>query len=365
MSAFLSAGGGPYLPLYLVTLALHAAFVSYLVGGTLYVLVASATARRRGALRSPLASQIASWLPLTMGAAITAGVAPILFLQLLHQRAFYTANLLLGPVWFAMIPSLIAGFYLLYLHKSRPLLRPALVLGAAALCFTIVACLWSWNHRVMTTPEAWAAAYASSVPATYGASWLPRTPLWFGGMLAQFAVLALWQAARLGEASPGSGARRPLAVLAALAVAGRALSILGAVLLGWHRALAAEPLVAALAALTALDVAAWLALAGRARTVRAPDTTPGAVAPVPTAVVPRWHLLLLATTATATLAVATLVRELPRLPFIRPLPTSVQNAGGAWVFALFAVLAVIAFTLIVRAVRRLPPEIAEHDAPSP
>lgn len=392
MSAFLSAGGGPYLPLYLVTLALHAVFVSYLVGGTLYVLFASAAARRRDRPRSPLASHIASWLPLTMGAAITAGVAPILFLQLLHQRAFYTANLLLGPVWFAMIPSLIAGFYLLYLHKSRPLLRPALVLGLAALCFTVVACLWSWNHRVMTTPEQWAASYASSVPAVYGLSWLPRAPLWLGGMLAQFAVIALWQATRLAderaaEAAPADEnappCPTPIFLLAALALAGRALSILGAALLGWPGALLdGEPLVLLLTLATALDVAAWILLALRhaararvhasaaasARTVRSPDNAspaPAAVSSVASPLVPRGHLVLLAATATLTLTFATLVRELPRLSSIRPLPTAVQNAGGAWVFALFSVFAVIAFTLIFRAIRRAAPEVAEHDAPLP
>lgn len=345
MSALFAAGDGPYLLLYLVTLALHAGFVSYLVGGAAYVLVRSRRAGPTAApdeprderpehpadARPPLVVHIASWLPLTMGAAITAGVAPLLFLQILHQRDFYTANLLLGPVWFAMVPSLIAGFYLLYLHKSRPTFHPAKVLGAALTCFVVVACLWSWNHRVMTEPGGWLEAYRRSVPAVYGASWLPRVPLWLGGMLAQFAALAAWQAARAEPAA--------VPALAGTALLGRALSVLGAILLGWHRQLG-EPLVLGLVVALAIDAALWLLLAWRART-----EAPAAL-----------RRLLGAVTATtgAALALAVLVRELPRLASLRQLPAAVHRAGGAWLFAVFAVLAISAFALIFRAVRSSP-----------
>lgn len=346
MSAFPgAAAGGLYLVLYLVTLALHAAFVSYLVGGTLYVIAGSVAARRHRRERSPLVTHVASWLPLSMGAAITAGVAPLLFLQILHQRAFYTANLLLLPIWFAMIPSLIAGFYLLYLHKARPALQPALVLGAALTCFVVVAGLWSWNHRVMTSPEGWVAAYGTSVPATYGASWLARFPLFLGGMLAQFATFALWQATRLARpataeaAAAGDAATTTTAVpvrpLAAVALCGRALSIAGALALGWQARLD-EPLVLALVVAVAADAALWLWLARAAAA-------------------PRAARVALAATTSVALVVALLVREAPRLPQLRVLPASVRDAGGAWLFFLFAGLAIVAFTLIFRAVRNAAP----------
>lgn len=336
MSAFFASASGPYLALYLVTLALHAAFVSYLVGGAGYVLVGSVRARRAAAPprdRSPLVTHIGSWLPLTMGAAITAGVAPLLFLQLLHQRAFYTANLLLGPIWFAMIPALIVGFYLLYLHKSRPAFHPGAVLGVALACFAVVACLWSWNHRVMTTPESWTAAYRDSVPATYGASWLARFPLWLGAMLAQFATVAAWQATRLRA----GGA---VGTLAAVALGGRALSVAGACLLGWQHQLG-EPLTTALVVVVAAEAAGWLALAARQRRGELPS---------------RRALALLTAATGLALALAVLVREQARLPQLRRLPAAVHDAGGAWLFALFAALALVAFALIFRAVRNAAPE---------
>ena len=43
----------------------------------------------------PLAAPLRDWLPFVLSAAITAGIAPLLFVQILYQRAFYTANLLL------------------------------------------------------------------------------------------------------------------------------------------------------------------------------------------------------------------------------------------------------------------------------
>ena len=67
---------------------------------------------------------IRSWIISASGcrscssAAITAGVAPLLFLQILYQREFYTANLLLFNRWMAILPVLIVGFYSLYLIKG-------------------------------------------------------------------------------------------------------------------------------------------------------------------------------------------------------------------------------------------------------
>jgi hypothetical protein len=57
-------------------------------------------------------------LPFMLGLGITAGVAPLLFLQLLYQHRFYSANLILGPRWGAVVPALITGFYALYLVKA-------------------------------------------------------------------------------------------------------------------------------------------------------------------------------------------------------------------------------------------------------
>src|SRR6185295_13781800 len=109
---------GLWLGLYVLTLALHAVFVGYVLIGAAYATVQAL----RGAMRpesktsdDPLAAQIRDYLPFMLGCGITAGVAPLLFLQLLYQRHFYSTNLVMGPRWGAVVPALIAGFYALYL----------------------------------------------------------------------------------------------------------------------------------------------------------------------------------------------------------------------------------------------------------
>ena len=70
-----------WLALYLLTFALHAVFVSYVAAGTVYALMAAL----RGSA-DPIAARTRDWLPFMLGAGITAGVGPLLFLQLLYQR---------------------------------------------------------------------------------------------------------------------------------------------------------------------------------------------------------------------------------------------------------------------------------------
>src|SRR5688572_30449576 len=134
--------GGGVLALYVATLALHAVFIGYVVAGTAYALVSSLR-RAAGGDDDALAKTIRDRLPFMLGCGITAGVAPLLFVQLLHQQRFYTANLLLGPRWMAVVPALIVGFYALYVAKLSARLRK-LALAAALVCFTFVA--WSWSE---------------------------------------------------------------------------------------------------------------------------------------------------------------------------------------------------------------------------
>src|SRR6185295_12063024 len=155
---------------------LHAVFVSYVAAGTAYALVA---AIRKTA--DPIAARARDWLPFMLGAGITAGVGPLLFLQLLHQRRFYTANLLMGPRWGAVVPALIVGFYALYLAKaSRRLQRLALGVGLA--CFAFVAWSWTELHLVMQDDPAWRAMYGAGARFYLDLAIVPRLVTWLGTM---------------------------------------------------------------------------------------------------------------------------------------------------------------------------------------
>ena len=112
-----------YLMLYVLTLAVHFVFMNYVFAGTLYVAVvgvgrADAALAR---LHNPIALTLRDWLPFAFSGVITAGVAPLLFVQILYPEHFYTANLLLFHRWMAVVPVLIVAFYLLYLLKSTSL----------------------------------------------------------------------------------------------------------------------------------------------------------------------------------------------------------------------------------------------------
>jgi len=179
---------GLWLVLYLLTWALHAVFVGYVLVGSAYALVQS--------LRKaddPIAERARDLLPFMLGCGITAGVAPLLFLQLLYQERFYTANLLLGPRWGAVVPALIAGFYALYLAKAASSLRwRRIALAIATGAFLFVAWSWTEIHLVMRDDTVWRSMYGAG-DRLYGQSAvLPRLLLWLGAMPILFATVSLW-----------------------------------------------------------------------------------------------------------------------------------------------------------------------------
>jgi len=315
---FTGGGQAVWLALYVLAFALHAAFVGYVVIGTGYAFV---QALRRS--DDPVAGRIRDRLPFMLGCAITAGVAPLLFLQLLHQRRFYTANLLLGPRWGAVVPALIAGFYALYLAKAVARLRwRRIALGVGLGCFAFVAWSWTELHLLMRDEPAWREMYAAGARIHADAGVVPRLVLWSGAMAALFAAIAVWWE---------SGAERRR--LAALALAGLAVAGLGA---GWLVARGASAPVAAhgwlylALAAAAVTAAAWL------WTWRSPDGS-GAT--------------LVAGATAAALVSGAVVREAPRLALLEPPRPAALAAGGMPVFFATLVLGAVAIAWVARVIR--------------
>ena len=297
-----------WLALYLLTFALHAVFVSYVAAGAGYTLVA---AIRRSA--SPIAARTRDWLPFMLGAGITAGVGPLLFLQLLHQRRFYSANLLLGPRWGAVVPALIVGFYALYLAKASERWR-RLALGVATLCFGFVAWSWTEIHQLMAADTSWQAMYGAGARFYLELAVIPRLALWGGAMLALFGLVAAWQAP--------AAERRGLAILAligwAIAIAAGLVAGGFEVAHGWGYALLAGAVFA---------VVGWL------RVVRG--------AALGTATLGTLVALL----------AGAVVREAPRLALIERSRDTAVHAGGLVVFLVTLGVGIAAIRWIVRTVR--------------
>ena len=140
-----------YLTLLVITATIYMVFMNYVLAGSIVLMVGYVApgARRRvetgsgGQTRSGLGlilKVVRDWLPAILGLTITAGIAPLLFLQILYKRQFYTANLLIFNHH--------AGYrahgshYLLYSIKSHALagkwavLRGPVAIAAFA-CFAL------------------------------------------------------------------------------------------------------------------------------------------------------------------------------------------------------------------------------------
>lgn len=216
-----------YLTLYIVTLVIHVVFMNYVLAGAGWIAIAAVRGVDREADSS--VSLLREWLPLMLSGAITAGVAPLLFLQILYKREYYTANLLLFNRWMAILPVLIVGFYALYLIKSRWLARRSrwMVAGVslvplAAVAFTGYS--WTENHLLsLQSPEFWSRFYATRSQVYTEPQLLPRLAMWAVGSIPTLAVILAWQHAYRGTGQP----RR----LARLAGAGLVLVGLAA---GWY-----------------------------------------------------------------------------------------------------------------------------------
>ena len=197
-----------YLTLFVLTLVLHVLFMNYVLAGTAWL--AWSILVRRAPLGAKSISQVsgqeassesilADWIPTMLSGAITAGVAPLLFVQILYQREFYTANLLLFNRWMSILPVLIVGFYSLYVLRSQWLTRRSAWVKAWTgllpfLCVAFVAYSWTENHLLsMNQPEQWKEFYAKGRQVYFEPQIVPRLAVWCLGSLSTTCVWLAWQ----------------------------------------------------------------------------------------------------------------------------------------------------------------------------
>ena len=189
-----------YVVVYVLTLVLHAIFMTYVLAGSLYLAWASMFPGKTAIVRarSPLAEVLRDWMPFALSAAITAGVAPLLFVQIIYRQEFYTSNLLLGWRWMMVVPVLIVGFYLLYVVKSKLIsqwslaARGAVTVGVAG-CFLFVAFCWTANHLLGIDAARWPDVYATGAVVSSVVSLASRLMMWVTGAFPAMCALALWQ----------------------------------------------------------------------------------------------------------------------------------------------------------------------------
>lgn len=187
-----------YLTLLVATWVLHVIFMHYVLGGSVYLAIRTLRHGERTETCATV-SLLREWMPFVLSAAITAGIAPLLFAQIAYQHRFYSANLLLFYRWLAILPALLIAFYLLYVLKAqfafvqRVSVRLA-VKFVVCLCFLYVAWLWTMNHLLsVQSLETWAAQYAAGTVNYRTSELLPRLGLWVASAFPTLAVWLAWQ----------------------------------------------------------------------------------------------------------------------------------------------------------------------------
>jgi len=333
-----------YTLLYCATLIVHVVFMNYVLGGTAYLAYRSLRKRLDG---DPIIETARDWMPFVLSAAITAGIAPLLFLQILHQGAFYTANLLLFHRWMSIVPVLIVGFYLMYLLKSRPWhskSTPLLAIGSFV-CIAWTGLSWTENHLLsLESQSVWASFYESK------AMWFrdPRVGLrfavWLAGSLPTFAMLMAWQFHR-GAKDGRSHADESIEDLGRVATVG----------------LSSAGVAAALYFLYSHERPGWLfgpvlavavALAGGVAQVYAWRRLRGVEG------LSSLRLCALTTFVFLTMAGATWLREIVRGASSQPIHAEVLDrsgsVGGFAVFAGFLVLSALLIAFCLRIANRPP-----------
>ena len=149
--------------LLMLTFLLHILAMNFVLGGS----VISAVVRRRaGSGDRPHHMALFRWfskaMPVAVAAAITLGVAPLLFVQVLYGRLFFASSVLMAWFWLSVVPLLIVAYLTAYMlaFKGEQLgSRQALSSWVMAALFMAIGFIYSNNMSLMLRPEAFLEIY--------------------------------------------------------------------------------------------------------------------------------------------------------------------------------------------------------------
>jgi hypothetical protein len=159
----LPAPSGLLWALLQLTFLLHLVAMNVVLGGSILALHFRFSRREEGALhRAAVLAFFADALPVAVAATVTLGVAPLLFVQVLYGRLFFTSSILMAGFWLAVVPLVILaylGAYHLALRGAATRGRPRTVAALVAFLFTAVAFLQVSNATRALRPETFQGAY--------------------------------------------------------------------------------------------------------------------------------------------------------------------------------------------------------------
>ena len=177
-----------------LTLVIHLIFINVVLGGALISLfdrLRHPDVERLGSVPGSISKKI----PTVLAMAITFGVAPLLFVQVLYGHFFYTNSILMGIFWILIIPFLIIAYYSFYYHSVKFDLKRgasifALSLGVAILLY--IAFMFENNVTMMLQPEKWTAYFNHRNGTTLNWSDPALYPRYIHFLTASLAVASLF-----------------------------------------------------------------------------------------------------------------------------------------------------------------------------
>ena len=203
--------GPPWLfqVLWVLTFLIHVVFVNTVLGGTLLAALAGLAGEGRRETRT-LFVEVNSW---AISLAITFGIAPLLFIQVVLGRFFYTATILVAWAWLGMLVILTVAYYLNYVAKFR--LRAGKGAGAVvaveAICFLAIAGILVTVNLLHLQPDHWAAVADHPWAALSDRAFVPRYLHFVFAAVAMAGALAAWIAVRRAARGGDAGACRAMA----------------------------------------------------------------------------------------------------------------------------------------------------------
>ena len=197
--------GPPWLfhLLWVVTFLIHLTFVNTVLGGSLLAALAGFAGSGRREIQTTFV-EINSW---AISLAITFGIAPLLFMQVLFGRFFYTATILVAWAWLGMLVILTVGYYLNYVAKFR--LRAGKGAGGVviveAICFLAIAAIQVTVNLLHMQPSRWEQVAGRVWTALSDPTFAPRFLHFVLAAVAMAGALLAWvavrRAAKGGEAA--------------------------------------------------------------------------------------------------------------------------------------------------------------------
>jgi hypothetical protein len=150
-----------------LTLVLHMIFMNFILGGTLIVTIQEFLYGKKPEVVKANTLLIRV-MPVAISLAITMGVAPLLFVQVLYGQFFYSSNVVMGGFWLAVILLVMIAFYNIYIliikrppeGKSSPLSKTILLINT--ILFFCIAFLYTNNAVLTENPEFWPEIYSKA-----------------------------------------------------------------------------------------------------------------------------------------------------------------------------------------------------------